>query len=197
MEKIQPYILTPWGNVVRCQCSIIFFIQRAKIWNASTFLKQKWFQTILYLRTTKCYINLLPYLLIITIPFDHKNSLVWQGRYISKVRNLKCRDVKSFAHCKREKIITRTYVFLLLWSSQIHSELCLNLLNLYLESWELSFICSVTNCGTEKLLHLYWSYGAFGQDDKDLPAFQFYNSNIFHIILTTKGSEECEFTYIK
>lgn len=108
MEKIQPYILTPWGNVVRGQCSIIFFIQRAKIWNASTFLKQKWFQTILYLRTTKCYINLLPYLLIITIPFDHKNSLVWQGRYISKVRNLKCRDVKSFAQCKREKIITRT-----------------------------------------------------------------------------------------
>lgn len=108
MEKIQPYILTPWGNVIRCQCSRIFFIQRAKIWNASTLLKQKWFQTILYLKTMKCYINLLPYLLIIIIPFDLKNSLVRQGRFISTVRNLKCRDVKSFAHCKREKVMTRT-----------------------------------------------------------------------------------------
>lgn len=91
-----------WSDVNAQEFSL-FQEQRSE-----TFRKQKWFQTILYLKTIKCYINLLPYLLIIIIPFDHKNSLVWQGRSISKVRNLKCRDVKSFAHCKREKVMTRT-----------------------------------------------------------------------------------------
>lgn len=40
--------------------------------------------------------------LIIIRPFDHKNSFARQGRYTSKVRNLKPRDAKGFVQLKPE-----------------------------------------------------------------------------------------------
>lgn len=157
LTSLHPGVM--WSDV-NVQEFSLFKEQRSE-GQASTFLKQMIPHNLIF-ENYQVLQKPTSYLLIKIIPFDHKNSLVRQGRYTSKVRNLKSKDVRGFALIKRkkvktkkEKVKTRMWVFLLLHSSKTHTELCLNLLNQYLVSRGLSFICYATNCGTEKLLHLY------------------------------------------